>query len=32
YDAYLSGAMQDQALDDAAINEAIGALPPVPVG
>ncbi|PZS31817.1 MAG: TrpB-like pyridoxal phosphate-dependent enzyme [Pseudonocardiales bacterium] len=31
YDAYLSGAMQDQALDDAAINEAIDALPPVPV-
>jgi tryptophan synthase beta chain len=32
YDAYLSGAMQDQALDDAAIDEAIDALPPVPVG
>jgi tryptophan synthase beta chain len=32
YDAYLSGAMQDQALDDMAINEAIEALPPVPVG
>ncbi|MDT4983732.1 MAG: tryptophan synthase beta chain [Pseudonocardiales bacterium] len=32
YDAYLSGAMQDQAIDDAAINEAIDALPPVPVG
>jgi tryptophan synthase beta chain len=31
YDAYLSGAMQDQAIDDAAINEAIDALPPVPV-
>ncbi|MEP7019257.1 MAG: TrpB-like pyridoxal phosphate-dependent enzyme [Pseudonocardiales bacterium] len=31
YDAYLSGAMQDQALDDAAINAAINALPPVPV-
>jgi tryptophan synthase beta chain len=32
YDAYLSGAMQDQALDDAALDEAIEALPPVPVG
>ncbi len=31
YDAYLSGAMQDQALDDAAIEEAIGAMPVVPV-
>ena len=30
YDAYLSGAMQDQALDDAAIAEAINALPMVP--
>ncbi|MFN2517651.1 MAG: TrpB-like pyridoxal phosphate-dependent enzyme [Jatrophihabitantaceae bacterium] len=30
YDAYLSGAMQDQALDDAALTEAIAALPPVP--
>jgi tryptophan synthase beta chain len=30
YDAYLSGAMQDQALDDAALAEAIGALPSVP--
>jgi tryptophan synthase beta chain len=30
YDAYLSGAMQDQALDDAAIDEAIGAMPVVP--
>jgi tryptophan synthase beta chain len=30
YDAYLSGAMQDQALDDAAIDEAISALPSVP--
>jgi len=32
YDAYLSGAMQDQGLDETAIDEAIGALPPVPVG
>jgi tryptophan synthase beta chain len=30
YDAYLSGAMQDQALDDAAIDAAIGAMPKVP--
>jgi tryptophan synthase beta chain len=30
YDAYLSGAMQDQALDDAAIDKAIGAMPVVP--
>ena len=30
YDAYLSGAMQDQALDDAALAEAINALPMVP--
>jgi tryptophan synthase beta chain len=32
YDAYLSGAMQDQALDERAIHEAMNALPPVPVG
>ncbi len=32
FDAYLSGAMQDQALDEIAIEQAIGALPPVPVG
>ena len=30
YDAYLSGAMQDQALDDAALAEAMSALPSVP--
>ena len=30
YDAYLSGAMQDNALDDAAIAAAVEALPPVP--
>jgi tryptophan synthase beta chain len=32
YDAYLSGAMQDQALDDAALAAAVAALPPVPAG
>jgi tryptophan synthase beta chain len=32
YDAYLSGAMQDRIVDDAEIDEAIEALPPVPVG
>jgi tryptophan synthase beta chain len=32
YDAYLSGAMQDRVVDDAEIDEAIEALPPVPVG
>ncbi|HEU5268163.1 MAG TPA: TrpB-like pyridoxal phosphate-dependent enzyme [Jatrophihabitans sp.] len=31
YDAYLSGAMQDNALSDAAIQAATAALPPVPV-
>src|SRR3954449_5497574 len=30
YDAYLSGAMVDQSLDEAAIADAIAALPPVP--
>jgi tryptophan synthase beta chain len=30
YDAYLSGAMQDRDLDDAAIRAAMDALPPVP--
>jgi tryptophan synthase beta chain len=30
YDAYLSGTMEDRALDDAAIAEAIEHLPPVP--
>ena len=30
YDAYLSGEMQDRDLDDAAIEAAIAALPPVP--
>jgi tryptophan synthase beta chain len=31
YDAYLSGQMEDNALDDAAITEAMEHLPPVPV-
>jgi tryptophan synthase beta chain len=30
YDAYLSGAMEDLALDEAAIESAVAALPPVP--
>ncbi|MDT4915158.1 MAG: tryptophan synthase beta chain [Pseudonocardiales bacterium] len=30
YDAYLSGAMQDKHIDDAAIDAAIASLPPVP--
>jgi tryptophan synthase beta chain len=30
YDAYLSGAMEDLALDEAAIEAAVAALPPVP--
>jgi tryptophan synthase beta chain len=30
YDAYLSGAMQDKHIDDAAIEAAIASLPPVP--
>jgi tryptophan synthase beta chain len=30
YDAYLSGVMQDKHIDDAAIDAAIGSLPPVP--
>jgi tryptophan synthase beta chain len=30
YDAYLTGAMEDRALDNAAIAEAIEHLPPVP--
>jgi tryptophan synthase beta chain len=30
YDAYLSGTMQDLALDEAAIETAVAALPPVP--
>jgi tryptophan synthase beta chain len=30
YDAYLSGAMTDRALDSAAIDAAVAALPPVP--
>jgi tryptophan synthase beta chain len=30
YDAYLSGTMQDKHIDDAAIEEAIASLPPVP--
>jgi tryptophan synthase beta chain len=30
YDAYLSGAMQDKQIDDAAIDAAIASLPPVP--
>jgi len=32
YDAYLSGAMQDHELDQAAVAAAVAALPPVPVG
>jgi tryptophan synthase beta chain len=32
YDAYLSGAMADKHIDDAAIDAAIAALPPVPAG
>jgi tryptophan synthase beta chain len=32
YDAYLSGAMEDKHIDDAAIDAAISALPPVPAG
>jgi tryptophan synthase beta chain len=31
YDAYLSGTMHDRALDEAAITDAIGHLPPVPI-
>src|SRR5690348_12063469 len=31
YEAYLAGAMEDKALDDAAITEAMEHLPPVPV-
>lgn len=31
YDAYLSGAMLDQELDDAAVRRAVDELPPVPV-
>jgi len=30
YDAYLSGTMEDLALDEAAIESAVAALPPVP--
>ncbi len=30
YDAYLSGAMQDNALDDAALASALASLPSVP--
>jgi tryptophan synthase beta chain len=30
YDAYLSGSMEDRSLDDAALEAATAALPPVP--